>query len=53
LADDDPEHVRIAADLLGHKSFMTTATYYIAASQRRAMHRHQEVVMQRRRPGKR
>jgi integrase len=53
LADDNPEHVRIAADLLGHKTFVTTATFYIAASQRRAMHRHQEVVMQRRRPGKR
>ena len=28
LAITDPEHVRVAAPLLGHRTFMTTERYY-------------------------
>ncbi len=49
LAEDNPEHVRIAADLLGHRSFATTARYYIAAGQRRALRRVQGTILAHRR----
>jgi site-specific recombinase XerD len=49
LADDNPEHIRIAADLLGHRSFATTQRYYIAAGQRRALRRVQSTVLDHRR----
>lgn len=45
LAEDNPEHVRIAADLLGHRSFATTQRYYIAAGQRRALRRVQGTIL--------
>lgn len=31
IANEDPEHVRIAAQVLGHTQFTTTETYYIQA----------------------
>jgi integrase/recombinase XerD len=49
LAEENPDHVRIAADLLGHRSFATTQRFYIAAGQRRALRRCQAVVLERRR----
>lgn len=49
LADDNPEAVRLAADLLGHRSFRTTAKHYIAANQKSALRRHQAGVAARRR----
>lgn len=49
LAEDNPEHVRIAADLLGHRSFATTQRYYIAAGQRRALRRVQGTILAHRR----
>ena len=52
LAEDNPEHVRIAADLLGHRSFATTQRYYIAAGQRRALQRVQGTILQHRRMGR-
>ena len=36
LAIEDPEHVRISARILGHRSFQTTETYYQQAEQKRA-----------------
>jgi len=48
LADDNPEEVRLAADLLGHRSFRTTQKHYIAANQKSALRRHQAVVLERR-----
>lgn len=52
LAEDNPEHVRIAADLLGHRSFATTQRYYIAAGQRRALRRVQGTILKHRRTGR-
>ena len=49
LAEDNPEHVRIAADLLGHRSFATTRRYYIAAGQRRALRCVQKTILEHRR----
>jgi hypothetical protein len=55
LGDDDPEHVRIAADLPGHKTFHTTETIYIAPNQRHALRVGQNLILARRkaagRPG--
>ena len=39
LAIHDPEHVRVAASVLGHRSFSTTEKYYIQAQSLEA-HRH-------------
>ena len=49
LAEDNPEHVRIAADLLGHRSFVTTQRFYITAGQRRALRRVQGTILEHRR----
>jgi integrase len=46
LADENPEVVRLAADLLGHRSFRTTAKHYISANQKRALRRHQAMVLE-------
>jgi integrase len=48
LADDNPEHVRLAADLLGHRSFQTTQSHYISARQKSALRRCQATVLQHR-----
>lgn len=52
LAEDNPEQVRIAADLLGHRSFATTQRYYIAAGQRRALRHVQDTILVHRRAGR-
>ncbi len=49
MADDDPENVRIAADLLGHRSFQTTQAHYIQANQRVALGRVADLIQDRRR----
>lgn len=49
MADDDPENVRIAADLLGHRSFQTTQAHYIQANQRVALGRLAKLIQTRRR----
>lgn len=46
--DVDPEHVRMAAPLLGHASFTTTERHYILAKNRNALRLHQETIMARR-----
>lgn len=48
LAEDDPLHVELAAELLGHRSFQTTASYYITATQRSALRRCQANIIERR-----
>ena len=48
LGDVDPEHVRMAAPLLGHASFTTTERHYILAKNRNALRLHQETIMARR-----
>jgi integrase len=53
VADDDPENVRIAADLLGHRSFQTTQRYYITANQRAALRRIADVIREHRRVARR
>lgn len=53
LADDNPEAVRLAADLLGHRSFQTTAKHYIAANQKSALRRNQAVILQYRKVARR
>lgn len=44
IAEEDPEHVRIAQDVLGHATFKTTERFYQHARQRKAAARHQKGV---------
>ncbi len=44
LANEDPDHVRIAAPLLGHTTFATTERFYNQARSRQAAHRWQDHV---------
>jgi integrase/recombinase XerD len=44
IAIDDPDHVRIAARLLGHRSLATTDKYYNQARSIDAVRRYQELV---------
>jgi integrase len=44
LGDEDPEHVRMGACLLGHSSFRTTERHYILAQSRNALRRHQAAI---------
>lgn len=44
IAHDDPEHVHIAADLLGHTSLATTQRHYIQAQTREACRAYQNTV---------
>jgi integrase len=55
LGEADPEHVRLAAPLLGHSSFVTTERHYIAAQSRGALRQHHKALFGRRalRQGKR
>lgn len=53
VADDDPEDVRIAADLLGHRSLQTTQRHYITANQRAALRRITDIIRERRRAARR
>ncbi len=45
IAIDDPDHVRIAAPLLGHRGLATTEKYYNQARAVDAVRRHQELVI--------
>lgn len=45
IADVDPEHVRIAAQILGHRTFSTTERHYIHAKIMEATRRHQELIL--------
>lgn len=45
IAVDDPDHILIAAILLGHTSIATTDRYYIQASSLQAVRRWQEYVL--------
>ena len=45
IAIDNPDHVRIAARLLGHRSLATTDRYYNQAGAVDAVRRHQELVI--------
>jgi integrase len=45
IADVDPQHVRIAAQILGHRSFATTERTYIHATMMAATRRHQEHIL--------
>ena len=45
IADVDPEHVRIAAQILGHRSFATTERHYIHAKMMAATRRHQQHIL--------
>ena len=44
IAAEDPDHVRLAAQLLGHASLQTTERYYVAANTRSAMRRHHDRI---------
>ena len=45
IADVDPEHVRIAAQILGHRSFATTERHYIHAKMMAATRRDQQPIL--------
>jgi integrase/recombinase XerD len=49
VADDDPVNIRIAADLLGHRSLQTTQRSYITANQRVALRRIANIIREQRR----
>ena len=49
IAAEDPDHVRMAAQLLGHASLQTTERYYIAANTRSALRRHHDRIREIRR----
>ncbi|MGG5812484.1 hypothetical protein [Falsiroseomonas sp. CW058] len=44
IAAQDPDHVRIAAQLLGHRSLQTTARYYVIADNRASIGKHQDRI---------
>lgn len=50
LGEADPEHVRLAAPLLGHTSFTTTERHYITAHARTALRKHHQNIQFRRDP---
>ena len=45
IAVDDPVHVGIAAELLGHASLAMTERYYIQAGTMEATRRHQQAML--------
>lgn len=45
LAVDDPEHVRLSAALLGHRTFATTERYYQQAQMLSAQRKFAEVIL--------
>ena len=49
VAHNDPEHVRICAQLLGHSHFGTTEHYYIIANTRAAADRYHDLIESHRR----
>jgi integrase/recombinase XerD len=44
LADVDPEHARIAAQVLGHRKFRTTERHYLHADRMKAVRQHQQLI---------
>lgn len=44
IAAEDPDHVRMAAQLLGHASLRTTERYYVVANTRSALRRHHDRI---------
>lgn len=48
LAEEDPMLVHLAREMLGHRTFQTTATNYISSNQRSALRRSQAVIIGRR-----
>jgi integrase/recombinase XerD len=44
IAAEDPDHVRMAAQLLGHASLRTTERHYVAANTRSALRRHHDRI---------
>ena len=52
LADIDPEHVWIAAPVLGHRNFATTQRYYLHGQRLHATRRYQDTLIRRRRRGR-
>ncbi|MBO1081821.1 tyrosine-type recombinase/integrase [Roseomonas haemaphysalidis] len=50
LGEVDPEHVRMAAPLLGHASYATTERHYILAQSRTALTQYQALLESLRRP---
>jgi integrase len=51
LAHADPEHVRTAAPLLGHRNFATTERFYLRANIAEATRRRQQVIRRLRQGG--
>lgn len=45
LAVVDPEHVSLAANLLGHRTFSTTERYYLQANMIEASQRYQQAIL--------
>jgi integrase/recombinase XerD len=44
IADLDPDHIRFAAQLLGHRALRVTERSYIAANIQRAVDRHHDLI---------
>jgi integrase/recombinase XerD len=53
LAIVDPAHVRLAAPLLGHRSFATTERYYLQANMLEASRQHQQEILHLRKSARR
>jgi integrase len=45
VATEDPDHVRISAQLLGHASFRTTERHYVLANAQIATQRYHDQVL--------
>lgn len=45
IATDDPDHVLMAAQLLGHTTLQTTERHYIVANTRTALDRHHDLIL--------
>jgi integrase len=52
IAIDDPEHVRMAARLLGHATLRTTERHYVVADTRVALGRHHDLIQELRKPSR-
>ena len=52
LAIVDPEHVRLAAPLLGHRTFSTTERHYLQANMIQASHQWQQEILRLRKGGR-
>ncbi len=53
IAIEDPDHVRIAAQVLGHGSLRTTERYYITANGRVAIQNHADTIARLMKQGRR